>query len=572
MSRTNPQGLNAGDVVRWTADLLAGELDAERRERLLVALASDHAAREAYASAIELHALLEASSATALSPDASEDAQQPDAAAQAGSPQAGDACSMAVAELLGFVDEITLGLSARDAAAAVAPPPEPPRRSAVLWGAVVVLAASLATVLALPSVLRRAAVDESSVVGVLTHEKGATWGPGQAPKSPSRLRAGRRLDLDSGVAEVTLTSGVVVVLRGPAEIDLVSPMKIRARRGVVRARVGEDAKGFVIETPTTEVVDLGTEFGVDVDDDSGATDVVVFDGSIDLRYVSRGDSAPAQRSGVRSQKHGLGLLHSGEALRVAADGATSRIVSIHSNAYPSAASESPLYTHPPLIRGVSDNLRDPDANQYYQIVHAGMREDCRAYVDRHHQWNGVTRAGMPEALRGADYVMTFNADKLQADLAIRVDLAAPARLFVLFDKRLPPPKWLADRFRNTDDEVGVDENLRTPTPPFPSIPRIDSAVGPGESIDTVYSVWAMDVPKRGQVELGALPRQELRASMYGIAAQPLPRGDVVETRDNRPSPSELPGAGRRSSLRVHYATHAESLAEIVSSTRNHRSP
>ena len=46
-------------------------------------------------------------------------------------------------------------------------------------------------------------------------------------------------------------------------------------------------KGFAIETPSTLVVDQGTEFGVEVDA-SGKTGVVVFEGLVDL---SRPESA-----------------------------------------------------------------------------------------------------------------------------------------------------------------------------------------------------------------------------------------------------------------------------------------
>ena len=42
------------------------------------------------------------------------------------------------------------------------------------------------------------------------------------------------------------------------------------------------ARGYTILTPTAEVVDLGTEFGVDVDD-SGASEVHVFDGDVVAR-------------------------------------------------------------------------------------------------------------------------------------------------------------------------------------------------------------------------------------------------------------------------------------------------
>ena len=47
------------------------------------------------------------------------------------------------------------------------------------------------------------------------------------------------------------------------------------------AHVEKGAEGFTVETPRTTVVDLGTDFGIDVSD-HGSTDVVVFTGAVDL--------------------------------------------------------------------------------------------------------------------------------------------------------------------------------------------------------------------------------------------------------------------------------------------------
>ncbi|HMO85280.1 MAG TPA: hypothetical protein PKC18_10205, partial [Lacipirellulaceae bacterium] len=108
-------------------------------------------------------------------------------------------------------------------------------------------------------------------VAVLTDTAGVVWFADPPGAAPTRLESGRRIQLAEGLAELTFTSGAVVVVKGPADLELLSPMRVRAKRGAVRARVGSDAAGFVIETPTANVLDLGTEFGVDVNE-SGATD------------------------------------------------------------------------------------------------------------------------------------------------------------------------------------------------------------------------------------------------------------------------------------------------------------
>ena len=62
---------------------------------------------------------------------------------------------------------------------------------------------------------------------------------------------------------------------------------------------------------------------------------------------------------------------------------------------------------------------------------------------------------MPAYLVGGDYVKTFNNDKF-SKIEVYVTLVRPAYLYVLFDKRGVPPKWLRDEFEFTGDDIGVD--------------------------------------------------------------------------------------------------------------------
>src|SRR5690606_30011403 len=86
------------------------------------------------------------------------------------------------------------------------------------------------------------------------------------------------------------------------------------------------------------------------------------------------------------------------------------------------------------IASVSDNLLAEDTKRFYEVVSGGLREDAKAYVDRPYEWNGHTEAGLPEFLRAADYIKTFN-DFKRRDLEITVQLARPCTLYVLWDER-----------------------------------------------------------------------------------------------------------------------------------------
>ena len=91
-------------------------------------------------------------------------------------------------------------------------------------------------------------------------------------------------------------------------------------------------------------------------------------------------------------------------MRFGPSGASQRIMSVCSEQYPICGPFAGNRVSTTLIGSVSDNIRDPSENMYYQIVRAGLYDDSRVYVDRIHEWNGIDASGIPEILRGADYV------------------------------------------------------------------------------------------------------------------------------------------------------------------------
>lgn len=69
----------------------------------------------------------------------------------------------------------------------------------------------------------------------------------------------------SGFAELTFDSDTKVVLEGPAEFQLLSENAIRLNYGRLYAMVSREAIGFTVNTASSQIIDLGTEFGVEVD-------------------------------------------------------------------------------------------------------------------------------------------------------------------------------------------------------------------------------------------------------------------------------------------------------------------
>jgi FecR protein len=335
----------------------------------------------------------------------------------------------------------------------------------------------------------------------------------------SFVEPGDTLRIERGLVNLFLDNGAELLIEGPADVDYVSLKKVFARKGKLAARVSPSATGFSIETPHANVIDRGTAFGMSVDENN-RTDVVVYEGMVDLDVL--GDNAPARRR-----------LERGEALSVSRLGELSRITTVESTKFlePPQVRTAGIRTEP-VITSVSDNVRSLETTKYYRVIPGGFHEDCRAYVDRTHEWNGVDQRGLPPFLLGGDYVMTYNDDKIVTEFEIAIGLSQPASLYVIIDDRVPPPEWLKRDFVDTHWDVGSDEGY---------VDRIiTNGVGPGVSIDHTCSVWRRDVPEPTTVVLGALssekftqPALDVERSMYGVVALPLeerPGGERPEAR------------------------------------------
>lgn len=343
----------------------------------------------------------------------------------------------------------------------------------------------------------------ASAAGWVFELKGVEWSPGEREYTElSQIEYGQPIVFESGKMTLMLNSGAEVDLEGPAHFCLISSKKACVEQGKLVARCGPDAIGFEIESPDATVVDLGTVFGVSVVD-TNRTDVVVYDGAVDLS--SRNGNKPLVRT-----------LTAGEALHVSRHGEVGRI--------PLLPNDRLLMPRKLLqqsgkndgfIRAVRDNLHSSETAKYYRIVSNGFNEDCPAFVDRDHCWNGLDMHGLPPFLVGGDYVMTFNDDKVRR-VELELELAAPASVYLLLDNRIPPPEWLTREFLDTGWDIGLDED-------YDDREHISSGIGPGESIDQVFSVWRRDYQKQGIAKIGPIRQEnidvnprDLQECMYGI--------------------------------------------------------
>lgn len=124
-------------------------------------------------------------------------------------------------------------------------------------------------------------------VATLAESKACKWESGTLPtQSGARLGAGR-LRLAEGLAHIVFDQGAEVTLEGPADLELLSARHCVLHAGRLVARVSPPALGFLVDTPSAVLKDLGTEFGVHVHDE-GTADVQVFKGLVDVEHRATG--------------------------------------------------------------------------------------------------------------------------------------------------------------------------------------------------------------------------------------------------------------------------------------------
>ena len=142
------------------------------------------------------------------------------------------------------------------------------------------------------------------IVATLTSEYDVQW-VGTPPLDVGvGLQAGQRLTLTQGFAEITTKHGAVAILEAPASIELLDhPNAIRLNRGkLVGLCHTESSKGFLVRTEHADIVDIGTEFGVEIDS-GGTLFAHVFQGDVEV-VVPR----PDQRGTSKQLSTGQGAV------------------------------------------------------------------------------------------------------------------------------------------------------------------------------------------------------------------------------------------------------------------------
>jgi ferric-dicitrate binding protein FerR (iron transport regulator) len=306
-----------------------------------------------------------------------------------------------------------------------------------------------------------------------------------------------------GGVRMRLSSGVLLDVNAPMEMTLGNDMHVHVLSGRITADVGEEGKGFVMETPQARVVDLGTRFGVDASD-AAMTNVLVFQGQVEV--YEKGATLP------------VALLNTGEGLRIDNHRRTSRIVSVSGTDAANGWTATTPPAAPALISAVRDSMaaneeaakKWPSLRNFYRIVPGGLRDGALAFSDAADEWSDV-----PASLVGADQVRTFAVDGFNWFMKLTIEVTRPVELYVLVDQRNPVPEWVSADFTDTGETITL--NFKPSQAKGQVAKRLP------------YSVWKRAVQTAGEVTLGAPypnpPADKKSFSpnrMFGVAAKALP--------------------------------------------------
>ena len=99
------------------------------------------------------------------------------------------------------------------------------------------------------------------------------------------LKAGQRINIEQGLVELHYFSGVRLMIEAPAEYEITGRNSGYLHRGRLVAEIDDErARGFTIDGASGRLIDLGTKFGVAVDDE-GAMEVHVLEGIVDAQVT-----------------------------------------------------------------------------------------------------------------------------------------------------------------------------------------------------------------------------------------------------------------------------------------------
>lgn len=139
---------------------------------------------------------------------------------------------------------------------------------------------ALAGIVTFKLVSRPEATRVAGVPARVTNAYGLRWVSGGA--QPGDRQSAATAAFSSGLLELTMDSGVRLLIQGPASYTVTGPNSLRLDSGRAVADVPLPARGFTLTSPRDHIVDHGTRFAVEVKSDGSETTLGVLSGEVEL--------------------------------------------------------------------------------------------------------------------------------------------------------------------------------------------------------------------------------------------------------------------------------------------------
>jgi anti-sigma factor RsiW len=164
-----------------------------------------------------------------------------------------------------------------------------------VWQRALPIAAAIAAVLTISFALRFGPWSTSPTLpadAVLTFQSRVEWEGSSQPQLDSGMPAGV-YRLLTGSIRLNTAAGAAVAISGPAAFEILNAREITLFHGKLAAQMLEDASSLTVHTPRFALTDLGTAFGINIEE-TGAALVSVFDGKVSIhdQDTAPGDDLP----------------------------------------------------------------------------------------------------------------------------------------------------------------------------------------------------------------------------------------------------------------------------------------
>jgi len=268
---------------------LSGELDETGRRQVEHALRHDADLRESFVAQAQMASALQA----LLSPVKGKEAFEQGVIARLRSEGAGDR-GFAKSVLLEIVEE-------REGK-------RPMRWPDLVMTGIISAAASIGLLLLFQSIIFRVETPEGasrakhatidSYMARIERSENLVWDAASRAKvSEDGWLAPGLLRLESGSAVIAFNSGATVLVEGPSDLSIEADNRMFLKTGRLTAEVPPLASGFTVNTPRLNAVDIGTRFGVSVEN-NGDSELHVMEGEVEVSRTSGNAVALRLREGL----------------------------------------------------------------------------------------------------------------------------------------------------------------------------------------------------------------------------------------------------------------------------------